>query len=129
MTEIVLRQDSWTVNKMAKSSELPDGLEADGRLLTVRDDYKSQVDYDDILPGDLLQSSGDTESFFFVHDRHHDGGISGWWFDQYKHSGGWSQDKDNCEVEFSRVAPSLARVVLDFYDRVGLAQERLDGKS
>lgn len=106
---------------MAEKKDLPDGLEiVMAKHLGVKSSYRHPVEFDDILPGDILIYRGADLKYYFVHQRSRDQ-ISGWHFGglDKSGSGGWGHDyesfaENNCQVD--RVAPSLIETILRFYN-------------
>ncbi len=106
---------------MAEKKDLPNGLElVMEKHLWVKSSYRSSVDFDEILPGDLLIYRGDDLKYYFVHQRSRDS-ISGWHFGGLDNSGsgGWGHDYESFvenQSQVDKVAPSLVETILRFYN-------------
>ncbi|HLD00905.1 MAG TPA: hypothetical protein VJC39_04115 [Candidatus Nanoarchaeia archaeon] len=124
--------------------QLPEGLEL-GREggIKVKSGYRSTVEFDEILPGDLIiyryDPNPDRESinfknyaemgYHFVKNRTRDN-ISGWHFGRENTSVNWEHDYSswtNYAVEADRVSPSLVTTILKFYEKDNLLKALLEG--
>ncbi len=104
---------------------LPKGLREECGGLFVRNGYRSSIEFDAILPGDLLTSRLEPH-YYFVDERGRDH-ICGWHFSIVDRSsrGGWGIDgKDYSIRNFDRIAPTLVIPILKYY-RVELALHNL----
>ncbi|KKS64059.1 hypothetical protein A3A14_02640 [Candidatus Daviesbacteria bacterium RIFCSPLOWO2_01_FULL_43_38] len=95
---------------------LPKGLKKEYGGLFVQNGYRASIEFDAILPGDLLTSRS-RPSFYFVNGRGRDQ-IFGWHFSMVDRSswGGWGIDgKDYSPRNFDRIAPTLVIPILEYY--------------
>ncbi len=104
---------------MSEFEALPKGLEIVYRNLSVSSAYRRPVEFDDILPGDLLIYRGSDLEYYFVHGRSRDH-IHGWHFGGSEESGvgGWGQEYRgfvDSNVRLDRVAPNLTPTILKYY--------------
>lgn len=114
--------------------EFPQGLifETDEQLV-VRNNYRCQVEFDDVIPGDLLIYRGSEGKYNLVHGRNRDI-IYGWYFSRLG-AGSWScdyQDWKKNKQGVDRVAPSLTETILKLHEQEGHLLETFrsgDGES
>jgi len=99
--------------------KLPDGIEMNGSHLDVKSAYRKAVNFDDILPGDVIFYRGKHAMYCYVDEKSRDH-MCGWHFGSrtIQGGGGWAQTKedyDDHKSEIDRVSPSLAKFLLQHY--------------
>ena len=106
--------------KKVKVTKVPDGLEIlASNNIRVKTGYRSPVEFDDVLPGDLIVYRGNESEYHFVKNRTRNL-ISGWYFTDEGRlkSGGWGETYktwNDGDIKADRVAPALVEFILNHY--------------
>lgn len=97
---------------------LPEGIERRGEVLVVGSLFRRPVEFDDVLPGDLLVYRGDYGQYYFVHSKTRDH-MSGWHFGSQGGPGGWGHDHSSFKsrnVKVDRISPGLLPLIAQHYE-------------